>query len=68
MLLYCSAYFLQRSECVQVILGSLVTFFFTYFFYGWASLQALLEADGVYLAVSWTTYHLLSGLCYMTIT
>ncbi|CAE7264359.1 SLC43A1 [Symbiodinium natans] len=34
-----------------VILGSLVTFFFTFFFYGWASLQALLEADGVYLAV-----------------
>ena len=28
-----------------------MTFFFTFFFYGWASLQALLEADGVYLAV-----------------
>ncbi|CAE7864367.1 SLC43A1 [Symbiodinium necroappetens] len=38
-------------EWVTVINGSIVTFFFTFFFYGWASLQALLEADGVYLAV-----------------
>ena len=29
---------------------SQVTFFFTFFFYGWASLQALLEADGVLLS------------------
>lgn len=35
-------------EVATIALGWLVTFLFSYFFYGWAALQALLERDGVY--------------------
>lgn len=35
-------------EWITVVLGCIVTFFFSYFFYGWAAMQALFEMDGVY--------------------
>lgn len=38
-------------EWTTVILGATVTFLFSYFFYGWAALQALFELDGVYREV-----------------
>eukprot|EP00438_Fugacium_kawagutii_P014378 Skav221718 [mRNA] locus=scaffold542:156287:166819:- [translate_table: standard] len=38
-------------EWTTVVLGCIVTFLFSYFFYGWASLQALFELDGVYREV-----------------
>ena len=38
-------------EWVTVALGATVTFCFSFFFYGWAALQALFERDGVYLAM-----------------
>lgn len=38
-------------EWTTVVLGCVVTFLFSYFIYGWASLQALFELDGVYREV-----------------
>ena len=35
-------------EVATVALGWFVTFLFSFFFYGWPALQALLELDGVY--------------------
>ena len=35
-------------EWITVVLGCSVTFLFSYFFYGWAAMQAIFEADGVY--------------------